>query len=113
MVDDEFCNTNYGGQNFDTKAVTTQQLRLGFLNNTWRGQYRCVVSNACGSFISPVSRITDCPADYDTSGGVDGDDVIAYFADWDQSRDEADFDNNGGVDGDDIIAFFARWDQSC
>ncbi len=113
MVDDEFCNTNYGGQNFDTKAVTTQQLRLGFLSNTWRGQYRCVVSNACGSFISPVSRITDCPADYDTSGGVDGDDVIAYFADWDQSRDEADFDNNGGVDGDDIIAFFARWDQSC
>ena len=113
MIDDVYCNSNYGGADFDTKAVTTPQLRLGFLSDTWRGRYRCVVSNSCGSIVSPVARITNCPADYDASGGVDGDDVIAYFADWDASNSEADFDNHGGVDGDDIIAFFGNWDQSC
>ncbi len=113
MSDDGYCNTNYGGADFDTKAVTSSQLRLGFLSGTWRGRYRCIVSNPCGSVTSAVSRITNCPADYNTDGGVDGDDVIAYFGDWDISNIEADFDRSGGVDGDDIIAFFANWDQSC
>ncbi len=113
MVDDVYCNTNYGGADFDTKAVTTQQLRLGFLSDSWRGSYRCVVTNPCGSVISGVARITNCPADYDASGGVDADDVIAFFADWDSGNDQADFDNSGGVDADDVIGFFARWDQNC
>lgn len=113
MVDDVYCNTNYGGADFDTKAVTSSQLRLGFLSGTWRGRYRCVVTNPCGSVVSGVSRITDCPADYNTDAGVDSDDVIAYFADWDAGSDEADFDNANGVDSDDIIAFFTAWDQGC
>ena len=52
-----------------------------------------------------------CPADWDHSGGVDGDDVIAFFGQWDQSN--ADFNNDGGTDGDDVIAFFAAWDSGC
>ncbi|MFZ4574499.1 MAG: hypothetical protein ACOYN0_08885 [Phycisphaerales bacterium] len=52
-----------------------------------------------------------CPADWDGVNGVDGDDVIAFFADWDVSN--ADFNNDGGTDGDDVIAFFARWDGGC
>jgi hypothetical protein len=52
-----------------------------------------------------------CPADWDRSGGVDSDDVIAFFADWDQSN--ADFNGDGGTDADDVIAFFSRWDSSC
>jgi hypothetical protein len=52
-----------------------------------------------------------CPADWDQSGGVDGDDVIAFFAQWDQSN--ADFNTDGGTDGDDVIAFFAAWDSGC
>jgi hypothetical protein len=52
-----------------------------------------------------------CPADWDNSGGVDGDDVIAFFADWDQGN--ADYNNDGGTDGDDVISFFGNWDQGC
>jgi hypothetical protein len=52
-----------------------------------------------------------CPADVDNSGGVDGDDVIIFFALWDQNL--MDFNGDGGTDGDDIIAFFARWDSGC
>ncbi|MFZ4574691.1 MAG: GC-type dockerin domain-anchored protein [Phycisphaerales bacterium] len=54
-----------------------------------------------------------CPADYNGDTGVDGDDVIAYFADWDAGLIGADFNGDGGVDGDDVIAFFARWDSGC
>lgn len=52
-----------------------------------------------------------CPADWDSANGVDGDDVIAFFADWDAGN--ADFNNDGGTDGDDVIDFFAHWDAGC
>ncbi len=54
-----------------------------------------------------------CPADYNGDGGVDGDDVIAFFGDWDSSLNEADYNGDGGVDGDDVIAFFQDWDSGC
>ncbi|MFN7337951.1 MAG: GC-type dockerin domain-anchored protein, partial [bacterium] len=46
-------------------------------------------------------------------GGVDGDDVITFFADWDSASPAADVDGSGGVDGDDVILFFERWDAGC
>ncbi len=52
-----------------------------------------------------------CAADYDNSGGIDGDDVIAFFAEWDSGHPCADVDQSGGADGDDVIAFFGWWDQ--
>jgi len=52
----------------------------------------------------------NCYADYDNSGGIDGDDVIAFFADWDANAICADADGSTGVDGDDVIAFFTSWD---
>jgi hypothetical protein len=54
-----------------------------------------------------------CPADYNADGGVDGDDVILFFADWDNGLAAADFNRDGGVDGDDVIQFFSRWDTGC
>jgi hypothetical protein len=55
--------------------------------------------------------VTPCPADWNSDGGVDGDDVIAFFGDWDSNQ--ADFNNDGGTDGDDVIEFFGRWDTGC
>jgi hypothetical protein len=52
-----------------------------------------------------------CPSDWNYDGGVDSDDVIAYFIDWDVSN--ADYNGDGGTDGDDIIAFFGAWDNGC
>jgi hypothetical protein len=60
-----------------------------------------------------VIPVVGCPADINEDGGVDADDVIAFFAFWDAPDPRADFNNDGGVDGDDIIAFFARWDRGC
>ncbi|MFZ4572744.1 MAG: hypothetical protein ACOYN0_00010 [Phycisphaerales bacterium] len=54
-----------------------------------------------------------CFADYNNDGnGIDGDDVIAFFADWDGALGCADIDQANGVDADDVIAFFTAWDQS-
>ncbi len=52
-----------------------------------------------------------CPADWDGSGGVDGDDIGAFFTDWQQG--DADIDGSGGTDGDDIGYFFERWQAGC
>jgi len=57
-----------------------------------------------------VVKLVD-PGDYNADGGVDGDDIIAFFGDWDAGNEAADFNYDGGVDGDDIIGFFAEWDN--
>jgi hypothetical protein len=64
-----------------------------------------------GNATLPATGVPVCAADWDGSGGVDGDDVIAFFGDWDVS--EADYNGDGGTDGDDVIAFFADWDAGC
>jgi hypothetical protein len=56
--------------------------------------------------------VDGCFADYNNDEGIDGDDVIAFFADWDTNRSCADVDNSDGVDGDDVIAFFGAWDAN-
>jgi len=50
-----------------------------------------------------------CPADFNQDGGVDGDDVAAFFAAWSSSESAADVNFDGGVDGSDVEVFFAAW----
>jgi hypothetical protein len=66
----------------------------------------------CGTGPTCAWQADGCYADYNNDGGIDGDDVIAFFGDWDSSNDCADADASAGVDGDDVIAFFAAWDAS-
>jgi Tol biopolymer transport system component len=57
------------------------------------------------------SLLQFCPADWDRSDSVDGDDVIAYIVSWDDG--DADLNGSGTTDGDDVILFFFYWDQGC
>lgn len=52
-----------------------------------------------------------CPADWNGSAGVDSDDVIQFFGDWEMG--EADIDHSGGTDSDDVMVFFGFWDGGC
>jgi hypothetical protein len=52
-----------------------------------------------------------CVADWDDSGGVDGDDMIAFFTDWD--RGAGDVNGDLATDGDDTIMFLGLWDAGC
>ena len=51
-----------------------------------------------------------CPADFNQDGGVDGADVDAFFAAWENGLPEADTNLDGGVDGSDIDTFFVAWE---
>ena len=51
-----------------------------------------------------------CAADFNNDGGVDGDDVVAFFRAWENGQSSADVNLDGGVDGDDISAFFRLWE---
>jgi hypothetical protein len=51
-----------------------------------------------------------CYADYNQDGGVDGQDVEAFFLDWEAGDSAADVNQDGGVDGQDVEFFFLQWE---
>ena len=59
----------------------------------------------CGS-ACPV-----CPADYNQDGGVTGDDIAAFFADFEAGGGCSDTNLDGGITGDDIAAFFTAFES--
>ncbi|MBS0198569.1 MAG: hypothetical protein JSR77_17600 [Planctomycetes bacterium] len=50
-------------------------------------------------------------ADYNADGGIDGADIEAFFAAWENGYAFADFNGDGGIDGADIEAFFFWWER--
>lgn len=59
----------------------------------------------------PILSCPQCPADYNEDGGVDGTDVDAFFADWEQGLPCSDVSGDGGVDGSDVAFFFIFWEN--
>ena len=57
------------------------------------------------------SGCSDCAADYNQDGGVDGGDVEAFFIDWENAEGCSDVNQDGGVDGSDVEFFFLVWEQ--
>ncbi len=53
---------------------------------------------------------TPCPADFNLDGGVDGADVVDFFAAWEAGEMAADVNLDGGVDGSDVDVFYAAWE---
>jgi len=51
-----------------------------------------------------------CVGDYNGDGGIDGNDVEAFFIDWEDGQTIADVNEDGGVDGGDVELFFLRWE---
>jgi hypothetical protein len=83
--------------------------RCAELNGTYNGDGTTCDNNPC----TPPActwQADGCFADYNNDDGIDGDDVIAFFNDWDNGNICADVDLSEGVDGDDVILFFASWD---
>ena len=52
-----------------------------------------------------------CPADFNQDGGIDGTDVEAFFAAWEDAQPAADTNEDGGIDGADVETFFAAWER--
>ncbi len=52
-----------------------------------------------------------CIGDWNLDGAVDGDDVIAFFVQWDSG--DADTNGSGTTDFDDLVLFMTDWDRGC
>ena len=52
-----------------------------------------------------------CAADFNRDGGIDGQDVEAFFLAWSAGEAIADVNEDGGIDGQDVEYFFVRWEQ--
>lgn len=52
-----------------------------------------------------------CPADYNQDGGIDGQDVEAFFTAFEAGEPCADVNYDGGVTGDDVAAFFIPFES--
>jgi len=64
-----------------------------------------------GPAVDAIASINNSPADWDRNGSVDGDDTIAFFADWDANQ--GDINGDGGSDSDDVISYFTRFENGC
>ena len=97
-----------GSENADGTVATSVDEALAVSGTSLTGTYTGGGSNC------PTCpwQADGCYADFNNDGGIDGDDVIAFFAEWDASLPCADVEGSGGVDGDDVIAFFGSWDAS-
>lgn len=73
-----------------------------------------VTVNRDGNTLSIFTNLTPapvpCPADFDHSGGVDGQDVEAFFLAWESADPRSDVNGDGGVDGGDVERFFRVWE---
>ncbi len=62
----------------------------------------------------PPEGCPPCAPDYDQSGGQDGDDIWAFFQDWERGLPCADLDNSNGIDMHDLFRFMYIWERgSC
>lgn len=52
-----------------------------------------------------------CIADFNQDGGVDGEDVHAFFQEWEDGHAHADVNGDGGIDGVDVAEFFDEWEH--
>ena len=105
------------------QGSSTAQLTLTGFAPAWRTSalsaargVRCVLSGPCpgtSSRTSVSAIITFCPAEFNCDGGVDGEDVDAFFQAWSTAQPEADLNADGGIDGGDVSSFFGFWTAGC
>ncbi len=110
-ANDEFGQLIWANTPFNTERAPDGPGAFGQVSS-WTGggstgAYLINLTGAC--FPGGGGGCAPCAADYDQSGGVDGDDIAAFFADWQAGAACGDVDGSGGVDGDDIGFFFERW----
>ncbi|MEY3231955.1 MAG: hypothetical protein RL689_2044 [Planctomycetota bacterium] len=106
-----------GANIFNSQAyagVSTPTLTIRANDPNDSGTYTLAVTNACGTAISDPAVIdVSCLSDFNLDGGVDGEDLFAFFGVWEQGQAEADVNQDGGVDFGDVSMFFEKWEAGC
>jgi Immunoglobulin domain len=97
----------------ENRTADSDTLELENVTGADVGSYDCVISNFCGSATTAAAMFTICFGDFNCDGGVDGGDITAFFAAWEDGDPSADINADGGVDGADVVDFFAHWEGGC
>ncbi|MGD9691173.1 MAG: serine hydrolase [Phycisphaerales bacterium] len=97
-------------------GATASTLTISNLSEADEGQYRCVVSNGCGTDTSAFASLTiTCPADFNGDGNLDPDDlgdmINCYFT-LPPCR-QADYNADGNIDPDDLGDFINAYFAGC
>lgn len=67
-----------------------------------------------GGMIQALGNITQnppCSADFNLDGGIDGQDIEAFFMAWEAGATAADTNGDGGIDGSDVATYFISWES--
>jgi len=112
-LSDGINNNTQGTPAFDVSGATTPTMNISSISGLG-GNFRCLITNFCGSVTSneatlTICRCLDCPADFNQDSGVDGSDVGDFFAVWQGGGCDGDVNADGGVDGSDVDTFFTAW----
>jgi len=99
-------------------VVQSRELTDG--NNTWgeaypqrdAGFYFIFVDFVTPPSPFPGNPCTPCISDYNQDGGVTGDDVAAFFIDFEAGAGCSDVNQDGGITGSDIETFFLFFENS-
>jgi hypothetical protein len=99
---------------FDTSFSTTLTITNAAPSDA--GEYRCVMTNSCGTVESAPARLatgTTCRADFNADGVVNSTDVSdfinAWFEDQEAGTLTTDWDRNGVVNSTDVSGFINAW----
>ncbi len=102
----------FNSQTYAGVSTPTLTIRANDPNDS--GVYTLAATNACGTAISdPAAIDVSCLSDFNLDGGVDGDDLFAFFGVWEQGQPDADVNQDGGVDFGDVSMFFEKWEAGC
>ena len=119
MVDDVPCPSAYGQANFNVIGSQGIQLRVGFENEvllgdlSWRGRFRCVCTNSCGTATTDWAILNTCSADYNCDGISDFFDYLDFVADFTSNAPFADFNRDSAIDFFDYLDFVDAFSQGC
>ena len=87
----------------------TQVTPFAQTSQVWQAAFQRVVLSELELCGDAAAQCPECPADFNQDGGVDGDDVRAFFDEWQDGLPCADVNQDGGIDFDDAEFFHRAW----
>ncbi|MFN7022825.1 MAG: immunoglobulin domain-containing protein, partial [Phycisphaerales bacterium] len=100
------------GANID--GATSATLAVSPVGVADTGEYRCVVTNACGSATSEPSQVTVCAADFNCTGlPATVQDIFDFLNGYFSGDPRADVNGSGGVSVQDIFDFLSAYFSGC
>ena len=110
---------SHNGQAIDpatNPSAKTLTLVINHASSAFGGEYRCTVTNICGSAITDPATLTVCDTDFACDGAVSVQDLFAFldawfaqFPDGVPGSPSADFDRSGDVAVADLFGYLDAW----